>query len=327
MTASAAVVVAALAAVALFAVLQGRDGAQGRRPPVPGVSSPAPSPSAPTQQARPARPGPVLAVKIDNASPARPHTGLDAADVVYVERVEAGLTRFMAVYSSRFPEVVGPVRSARETDLELLRQFDDPVLAYSGSQSRLKPLIRAAPLRALSADDHPELYFRGAARPIPHNLYLRPKRVLERAPELATAQHLGFERGPAPAGGAPAARRTARFPQARYDFDWSAQQGRWLVSMDGRPGLLADGGRLAPAAVILQEVEIRQGAFGDRWGNNSPFTATVGSGGATVLRDGRAYEARWSRPAAADPTEFTTASGGAMAFPEGQIWVVYIPRR
>jgi hypothetical protein len=74
----------------------------------------------------PAPAGPVLAVKIDNVAAARPQLGLDAADIVYVEPVEAGLTRLAAVYSSRLPDAVGPVRSARESDLELLRQFGTP---------------------------------------------------------------------------------------------------------------------------------------------------------------------------------------------------------
>ncbi|WP_462113717.1 DUF3048 domain-containing protein [Kitasatospora cinereorecta] len=86
----------------------------------------------------------VLAVKIDNVAAARPPTGLEKADIVYVEQVEAGLSRILAAYSSDVPSVIGPVRSARETDLELLRQFDEPMLAYSGAQSALRPSIEAA---------------------------------------------------------------------------------------------------------------------------------------------------------------------------------------
>src|SRR5262245_25594132 len=48
----------------------------------------------------------VLAVKIDNVEAARPHTGLEKADIVYVEQVEAGLTRIMAVFASRLPSLV-----------------------------------------------------------------------------------------------------------------------------------------------------------------------------------------------------------------------------
>lgn len=105
--------------------------------------------------------GSVLAVKIDNAPGARPQTGLDAADIVYVEQVEGGLSRLMAVYATRLPKAVGPVRSARESDLELLRQFEQPVLAFSGAQGKLLPLIDRAPLDAVTPEDSSGAYYRG----------------------------------------------------------------------------------------------------------------------------------------------------------------------
>src|SRR5689334_24088321 len=83
----------------------------------------------------------VLAVKIDNIVNARPQTGLARADIVYVLPVEGGLRRLMAIFSSRYPPVVGPVRSAREDDLQLLRQFGRPAFAYSGATPRLLPYI------------------------------------------------------------------------------------------------------------------------------------------------------------------------------------------
>jgi hypothetical protein len=76
-----------------------------------------------------ASPGPVLAVKIDNIVNARPQTGLGRADIVCVLPVEGGLSRFLAVFSSHFPPVVGPGRSARDDDLQLLRQFGRPAFA------------------------------------------------------------------------------------------------------------------------------------------------------------------------------------------------------
>ena len=91
-----------------------------------------------------AAPGRVLAVKIDNLAPARPQTGLTDADIVYVLPVEGGLSRFLAVFSSHFPPVIGPVRSAREDDLELLRQFGRPAFAYSGAQPQLLPVVERA---------------------------------------------------------------------------------------------------------------------------------------------------------------------------------------
>ena len=124
--------------------------------------------------------GPVLAVKIDNIKQARPPTGLRSADIVYVLPVEGGLSRLMAVFSSRFPPVIGPVRSAREDDLELLAQFGRPAFAYSGATPHLLPFIHRARIVDLYAGTASG-YFRDPRRVAPHNLYARSAALLAQA--------------------------------------------------------------------------------------------------------------------------------------------------
>jgi hypothetical protein len=266
---------------------------------------------------------PVLAVKIDNAPAARPQTGLDAADVVYVEQVEGGLSRLMALYATRLPKTVGPVRSARESDLELLRQFHQPVLAFSGAQGRLLPLIDRAPLDAVTPSDASGAYVRGAGRAAPHNLFLHPAGLLPSAPGAA-ALTTGFRYGPAPSdGGTATVSRTVRYPAARFTFTWSADRAGWLVSTDGAATRTSDGRPLAPATVVVQYVKVRASRFHDFLGNNTPYTETVGSGTAQVLRDGRAYDVRWKRGTATEGTDFTNADGTPAAFARGQVWVVF----
>ncbi|MER6072835.1 DUF3048 domain-containing protein [Streptomyces sp. NPDC001817] len=287
-----------------------------------------PAPAAPTTPSAPApsvtAAGSPLAVKIDNVPAARPQTGLDAADVVYAEQVEGGLSRLMAVYATRLPQTVGPVRSARESDLELLRQFQRPTLAFSGAQHKLLPLIHRAPLRPESPDRAPAAYYRGTAKAAPHNLYLHPAKLLPSAPGRA-ALTTGFSYGPAPSGGTPTAARTVRYPAARFTFTWSAERHRWLVAMDGTPTVTTDGARVAPATVVVQYVRIRSSRYHDVLGNHTPYTVTVGSGKAQVLRDGRSFDAAWSRPAATGGTTFTAADGSPVNFADGQVWVVFAP--
>jgi hypothetical protein len=277
----------------------------------------------PSATSTPAAVGPVLAVKIDNAAAARPHTGVDLADIVYVEQVEGGLSRLMAVYATRLPKAVGPVRSARESDLELLRQFRHPVLAFSGAQGKLLPLIDRAPVDAVTPGDASGAYYRGPDRPNPHNLYLRPNRLLSDAPGAA-ALTTGFHAGAAPPGGRAQASRTVRYPAARFTFTWSASRARWLVSMDGRASVTTDGKRVAPATVVVQYVKVHPSAFHDFLGNNTPYTETVGSGKAQVLRDGRAWDVRWKRPTATAGTDFTTNDGHRVGFAPGQVWVLFV---
>ncbi|MFH8624350.1 DUF3048 domain-containing protein [Streptomyces vietnamensis] len=274
----------------------------------------------------PAKPAPVLAVKLDNVPAARPHTGLGAADLVYVEQVEGGVTRLMAVYSSHLPDLAGPVRSARESDIALLGDFGRPALAYSGAQSALTPLLRAAPLHLVTESTAPRAFRRSPDRPVPHNLYLRPGRALAAAPGADDSRDIGFRFGPAPAGGTPVTTSTVRYPAARYTFTWSAADHAWRVAMDGREARATDTGPLTPETVVVQRVTVRPSRFHDRFGSVSPYSQTVGSGTALVLRDGRAHEAHWSRPSATSGTTFTTPAGKPLPFAPGQTWILLAPR-
>ncbi|MBW8793943.1 MAG: DUF3048 domain-containing protein [Streptomyces sp.] len=318
------VLTAALAAVATTASLTAGctrhgtadDGRPPQATPTPGEGTPAPSGQRAT--------GSVLAVKIDNVAAARPQTGLDSADVVYAEQVEGGLSRLMAVYATGLPAVIGPVRSVRESDLELLRQFDRPTLAFSGAQRKLLPLIGRAPLRPESPAETSRAYYRGSGRPAPHNLYLRPAAVLPDGAPGRAALTTGFRYGPAPAGGMATAARTVRYPAARFTFTWSGDHNRWLVSMDGTPARTTAGTRLTAPTVVVQYVKVTRSGFHDVLGNYTPYTHTVGSGRADVLRDGRTFRTTWSRPAATDGTAFTGADGAPVDFADGPVWVVFV---
>jgi hypothetical protein len=265
--------------------------------------------------------GPVLAVKIDNVVDARPPTGLTKADIVYLLPVEGGLSRIFAVFSSRFPPVIGPVRSAREDDLELLRQFGRPAFAYSGAQSRLLPVIRHARTVDLYAGAVSAPYFRDPNRIIPHNLYARTSQLLAAARGASKAHDIGFRFGPPPPGGKATTSVSVAYPAASFSFRWSARKARWLVSMDGAPELTTEDGQLSAPTVVIQYTKVRTSRFLEE-GVPPPYAQSTGSGAATVLRGGKAYAARWSRPLADGGTTFTTVSGRPMTFAEGPVWIV-----
>jgi hypothetical protein len=269
--------------------------------------------------------GSVLAVKIDNIVYARPQTGLNSADIVYVLPVEGGLTRFLAVFSSHIPPVIGPVRSAREDDMELLRQFSRPAFAYSGAQPQLLPVVE----RARTADLYSGRvggYFRSASRIAPYNLYGRTSELLAEARGASTAHDIGFRFGPAPAGGQATAGQSLRYPAASYAFTWSAASGRWLVAIDGRPAMTTDAGQLSAATVVIQHTTVRTSPYLEQGRVRPPYAETTGSGTAVVLRDGKAYQALWSRPSADGGTTFATPTGLPMTFAPGPVWVVLVSR-
>ena len=266
---------------------------------------------------------PVLAVKIDNIVTARPQTGLQSADIVYVEPVEGGLTRFMAVFSSRVPTTVGPVRSARESDLYLLPQFGRPAFAWSGATPHLVPFIERAhidDLYALQVNG----YYRISSRAAPENLYANPRTLLTEAPKASKARDIGFRFGAQPAGGRATGSYTVKYPATTYTFRWSAKAKRWLVWMDGAPGMATEGGQLGGATVIIQYVYIGESRF-EEYGGLPPLARSIGSGTAVILRNGRAYTVHWSRPSLNSGTTYTLPGGKRMQFAPGQVWVVLAP--
>jgi hypothetical protein len=314
---------------ALAACSGGSRAAAPRAPGGPAETTPAPAPTGPATHpftgGRTGLRNPVLAVKIDNTRPAHPQQGLRSADVIYVEQVEGGETRIMAVFSSRLPSRVGPVRSARISDLHILRQYGTPAFAFSGVQGKMKPYVRRAPLHDVSQDNGSPSYFRVGGRPMPYNLFSSPKALLAQAGKGTSGpKDIGFRFGPAPEGGEPAKSFTVRWPSDRMSFRWSAKAGRWKVWHSGRPDLAAEGGQLDAPTIVVQYAKTTRSRFHDFLGSYTPLIQTTGTGKAVVLRDGRSYDARWSRPAEDRGTTFTTATGDPMTFATGQVWVVLV---
>ncbi len=268
--------------------------------------------------------GPVLSVKIDNVAQARPQTGLSKADIVYVLPVEGGLTRLLAIFSSDPPPVAGPVRSAREADLELLRQFGRPAFAYSGATPQLLPVVGKARIVDLYSG-RADGYFRDTRRAAPHNLYAHASRLLEQADAASEAHDIGFRFGPAPAGGRAVTSQSVSYPAASLTFTWSAAKDRWLISIDRTPAASTEDGQLSAATVVIQYTTVGTSRFLEH-GSRPPYAQTTGSGDALVLRNGKAFQAHWSRPAADGGTTFTTVSGEPMTFAPGPVWIALAAR-
>ena len=317
-----AAVVLAAGLLGLAAVLVTACGSDVRHPDMPPPASAPTTPSGPSPQPLPSLPGPaILVVKVDNAREARPARGLGNADLVYIEPVEGGASRIIAVFASHLPPAVGPVRSARETDLQLLPQFGHPALAFSGAAPSLMHLIAHAAVRDASAERVPRAYFRDSNRGAPHNLFVRPG-LLPKGGEWRADSQPRF--GPAPAGGVASRHEVVRYRAANMAFDWAATANRWLVSLDGVPAN-SDGHRLAASTVVVQQVPVHQSAIRDVAGNRSPIADTVGHGHALILRNGEAFRADWSRGAADQGTTYTTPTGQPIPFESGQVWIVLTP--
>ncbi len=269
----------------------------------------------------------ILVVKIDDTNAAHPQIGVESADVVYVEQVEGGLTRLAAIYTSKLPPLIGPIRSARISDIELLAQFGRVGFAYSGAQSKMRPVIAAANLENLSAERNPpSIYGKDPDRPGPVDMILKPDLLLERANEnpkirIETATASVFPFGDAPKGETNTAVAKVKWPSAKYELRWDSTNEKWLIYFNEKPNMAANGEHLYADTAIIQIVSITPSIYGDKFGEITPFSKTTGSGKAVMLRDGFSYQISWQRNLETDVTTWMSEDGGVANFKPGRTWI------
>lgn len=272
---------------------------------------------------------PALSVKIDNAPKARPQLALDAADVVFEEMVEGGVTRFIAVFHSTAPDEVGPVRSVRPMDPKIVSALGG-LVAFSGGVPEFVSLMRRAPVQDVSFDVETGAYRWAKDRPKPHNLMARPADLWSRAdpdhsdPPPALFDFRGSEEAFGEAGAA-----SVRVPYSRFaapTYTWDAASGTWLRAQDGGPHLAASGDQIAPHNVIVQFVSTRElSRVVDASGHAVVESIVTGEGDAWLFSAGRVAKGRWSKPDASDPTRYTDAEGNPARLAPGKTWVHFVP--
>jgi hypothetical protein len=134
--------------------------------------------------------GPSIAIKIDNTAAGRPQVGIAAADIVFEELVEGGVTRYLAVFHTAVPDEVGPVRSGRPQDADLVASLGG-VFVFSGvGNANVREIIRGSGLQLVEHDTSGgtpdgEYFFRSTRKPAPLNLHIEASGVLSNYSTLA----------------------------------------------------------------------------------------------------------------------------------------------
>jgi hypothetical protein len=275
---------------------------------------------------------PALAIKVENAPEARPQTGLNKADVVYEEPVEGGLTRFIVVYQCGESNSVGPVRSGRMEDADVLVQLGHPVMGFAGGAPPVKKAIDRSGVVDVNYIVAPDAYTRDPARVAPHNLYTTTA-ALWKAGVKASKAHA---EAPSPlfAYADEVAGKNKKVGQIHVPFSssysdvywrWSAKDATWLRSHGTEPHMLTDGGQVAATNVVVMQVKVGVSEIVDAAGNHSPSVQLTGKGKAYVFRNGRMIAGRWERATLQDVTTFVTKSGEEIALAPGTTWVELLP--
>jgi hypothetical protein len=271
---------------------------------------------------------PALAVKIENTAKARPQAGLEVADLVFEELVEGGITRFFAVFQSDVPAQIGPIRSARLVDADLLPAFSG-IFLYSGGRDDVEASIRGAATRLTEGDSG---VYRQSGRRAPSNLFADGVPVyseaMKRTPELTAPAPMFEFSTDVPAGACASCDGSAidasMSNQVTSAWTYEIAAGLYRLAPNGTRQPTVSGDDVGAANVILMGVELGTGGCCDTAGSPYVTTRTTGSGRAVVLRDGQWFETVWSRASASDGWSFAI-DGATMALKPGATWIHLIP--
>src|SRR5690625_595927 len=116
----------------------------------------------------------IVSVMVNNHVQARPQSGLSKADIVFEILAEGDITRFLALFHSEQPDVVGPVRSAREYYMNLAKDYE-AIYVYHGAANFVNDLVKQSGIDFLNGsiyDNDGHLFKRESFRKAPHNSYL-----------------------------------------------------------------------------------------------------------------------------------------------------------
>ena len=285
----------------------------------------------------------IVAVKVDNAPLARPQVGLGAAEVVYEQLAEGGTTRFLAMYLAHDPERVGPVRSARLTDIYLGQEWEF-LLAYAGAGTTTGRLLADALIPLFKAPELGEPLGgtpdqRDARRPVPHNLFLLPSE-LRRAAQAETGIAPIVEIHPFPFGDEPpqpGPLRSIAVPYAppgpanfQFAVTWryDAAAGTWKRTMGGAPHVDAlDGHQIEVENVVLQYAQIftALNVEPDSAGNPVVDTVLRGENTLRLFHSGHLYEGVWTKEHDRAKTQYRAVDGNPLLLRRGRVWIHIIP--
>ncbi len=263
-----------------------------------------------------------VAVMIENEPKARPQSGIIDADVVYEVHAEGGITRFLALFLSKSPSVVGPVRSVRHYYMHLAQEWDAYLVHY-GQSFIAEEQFSKIPVKRLNGIKGSKLFWRDSSRKAPHNVYIdigtckdaidfnqkeREVPITEEVPtkgETYSTITIPYN---------------STFSKVEYTYD--SESGKNMRSTNGTPSTDRESGdQLFAHNIVIQYAKhgILEPGAGYR------EVELFGSGKAMYFIGGRFFEGRWERQNENSPTRFLDDGGEEIEFIPGNIWVHVVP--
>ena len=269
-----------------------------------------------------------MVIKVQNLPRnGRPQWGLSLADIVFEYYTEEGTTRFAAIYLGNDASMVGPIRSGRFIDADIVRGYKAMFAFGSAYVAEMR--------RFVNSDFANRLVIEGANTPLTRydpngfdylmvntaDLNAYTTRIDLNAPQ--NLNNMVFKL-PASAGGQPVTQVYVRFSGAIYNrWDYDPTSGTYLRFSDtvnANNGITAEQyaqltDRLTNQPIAFDNVVVLY-VNHELYSPNIYDIQLIGTGDAYAFRDGQAYKVKWVRNAT-DVVSLTNPDGTPFAFKPG----------
>ncbi|MFZ2358330.1 MAG: DUF3048 C-terminal domain-containing protein [Anaerolineae bacterium] len=278
----------------------------------------------------------IFVARYGNEPAINAYYGISAPDLVFEELMDSlNTTRFTTLWLDGDAPQIGPMRSFRNTTIQLAQTFDAPMTS-SGAVGPNQVFAYAAGVEDLDERCVAGIYFDNPAGGGYQNRVLtstdRIRNFLQNN-GLNTGvriQPFTFDETP-PSGGRPANRVVIPYiNRGFYEVEWryDPATGRYarFSGSQRNPLIDANNGQQVTAAnvVILEAKHDRTDLL--VLGSYTVHTYLVGQEGpATIVRDGVAIEGRWRVPNKFSGMELVDAAGNPIPLKPGNTWFQIVP--
>jgi hypothetical protein len=259
-----------------------------------------------------------IVVKVSNDPGARPQSGLNQADIVF-EAWGAGPTRFAAIFHSQDAGYVGPIRSGRTQDVNLVGSFNRALFACSGGNRRVIDSLRSSDLFLITEGFGPG-WLLDPNRKRPHKTFvdvagLRTNAGLDRVAPVTQFQYRAV--GEAATQGDVLAGIDLAIQQVDVSWRFDAAQGLYVRAQDGRDHVLGDDQQVTTENVVVMWTTYDPSVADSR----SPDGNSIGTNQLVVLTGGRVVSGTWARDDRLQPFRFADASGAPILLTPGRTFI------
>jgi hypothetical protein len=273
---------------------------------------------------------PAVAIKVSDVRQAHPQTGIDRADIVFVEPIGVAYTRLAAVFHSDVPESVGPVRSIRPPDAPLL----GPLAPVFGNTMGAQWVVDYVDATA-NVDDLGTLrvsgsgaYVQDGTRPRPDDVFAKPPVLLDLSdftdpPEPYFSYASDTDPSSAERAGGPGTSAEVPYgPGWSVTWTYDDTAGRYLRQQPWGPHVTTEGTQVDAVNVLILEVASETRRIGEGSGAPVPVLDLIDASGQFVaLAGGRSVSGTWSKAGANEPFRLRTDDAGDLLLSPGNTWV------